>query len=180
MRRLVLLLSTLLLVGSLATVGAVSASSAPSPQPATGAAGGAVSAAQSIGWEALFGNGYGGAVPTVPSNRNPTWSVWAGVNNLKFQPDCNLVDYYNGGVLWASGTWRAARPCKLVFQQDANLVIYDAGGHPVWATGTNRGGRPIYESADLYDNGCFALYFYASGWWLDWAATDQGGICSSI
>ena len=82
-------------------------------------------------------------------------------------------------MLWASGTWRAARPCHLVYQQDANSVIYDAGGHAVWSTGTSRAGHPIYESADLYDSGCYALYFWANAWWLDWYATDVGGICTS-
>jgi hypothetical protein len=61
---------------------------------------------------------------------------------LEMQADCNLV-LYNvanaqvGGVLWHSGTFGAGTGCYVDFQGDGNLVVYDGGGQPLWASGTS-------------------------------------------
>jgi hypothetical protein len=72
--------------------------------------------------------------------------VPAGIAYLIMQADGNLVFYVMSGsigktqVLWASGT--AGRPgAWAYFQNDGNLVVYDAPygnvSKPLWATGTN-------------------------------------------
>jgi hypothetical protein len=51
------------------------------------------------------------------------------------QPDGNLVVYSGSNALWASGT-QGNQLGYLLLQADGDMVLYDAGGGPVWHTGT--------------------------------------------
>ena len=58
---------------------------------------------------------------------------------LAMQPDGNLVDYWEGQRVWASGT--SGHPgADLEMQPDGNLVLYSAGHAAIWSSGTDRGG----------------------------------------
>ena len=53
---------------------------------------------------------------------------------LVFQPDGNLVAYYNRVPYWAART--RARGGEAVMEPDGNFVVYDASGEARWSTGT--------------------------------------------
>jgi hypothetical protein len=61
---------------------------------------------------------------------------------LVLQSDCNLV-LYNvdnavvAGPLWQTDTSGAGVDCRLDFQADGNLVLYDGSGSALWASGTS-------------------------------------------
>jgi hypothetical protein len=56
----------------------------------------------------------------------------------EFQTDGNLVLYAGDRqAVWGAGSFGHDKS-TMVFQSDYNVVIIDHGGHPVWATGTNR------------------------------------------
>ncbi len=74
---------------------------------------------------------------------------------LAMQADGNLVLYWEGHPLWASGT--AKHPgAVLEMQGDGNLVVYE-GNRPIWSSGTDRGGNALYYLS-LQDNGNVAIY----------------------
>ena len=91
------------------------------------------------------------AQSNIPSEFN--WSAgqfellsesWAQNRSRKLllQSDCNLV-LYNvnnavvAGPLWHTGTAGAGTDCRLDFQADGNLVLYDGQGAALWASGTS-------------------------------------------
>ena len=56
----------------------------------------------------------------------------------ELQTDGNLVLYAGDRqAVWAAGCFGHKNP-TMVLQSDSNVVILDSGGHPIWATGTNR------------------------------------------
>ncbi|KAG7100107.1 hypothetical protein E1B28_001887 [Marasmius oreades] len=56
---------------------------------------------------------------------------------VAMQGDGNCFGYTsNGTAMFATDTWGECHPCKLVCQDDGNLVVY-ANGEPVWATNTH-------------------------------------------
>ena len=69
----------------------------------------------------------------------PIWAsnTFGKVWNAIFQADGNLVIYSDAfsGVMWAPNVHNQGGH-KLIMQDDANLVIYANGGHPIWATNT--------------------------------------------
>lgn len=78
---------------------------------------------------------------------------------LAYQGDGNLVLYYEGQVLWNTGT-HGDGAGRLLMQMDGNLVMYAADGSAVWSTGThgndgawllmqNDGNAVVYSSAGL-------------------------------
>jgi hypothetical protein len=73
----------------------------------------------------------------LPGHRlNTDEQITAGGAALRYQGDGNAVLYAGpaGEAPWASG--RFAVPGRLEMQGDGNLVSYDAGGVPYWATDT--------------------------------------------
>lgn len=90
-----------------------------------------------------------GGLHSVSSNRVPIWHVFSESencslgDNLYLQADGNLVDKHseNGVVTYikASGTNGGALPNTIKWQRDGNMVIYNANGTPIWASGTTFG-----------------------------------------
>src|SRR5215469_10052188 len=90
-------------------------------------------------WTLAFDNKYHALNPTQPAAHTVSstqgWYVGDKASSyLIFQSDCNLVARYTSTAVWASNTAGLSRPCTLRFQGDANIVIYDSGSHPHWAT----------------------------------------------
>ncbi len=61
---------------------------------------------------------------------------------LEFGADCELVLYrlenaLPGLRLWDTATAGAGSDCRLDFQDDGNLVLYDGNGSALWSTGTS-------------------------------------------
>jgi hypothetical protein len=61
---------------------------------------------------------------------------------LKLELNCNLVLYsvrngVPGGGLWTSDTANAGSNCRMDFQADGNLVVYDGSGQALWASGSS-------------------------------------------
>lgn len=116
---------------------------------------------------------------TVSSNQGWHIVVYAGVpgsvdakmDQLVFQPDCNLVKYHydtssGRGILlyvaWASHT-NGYRNCTLAWQVDGNVVIYTPVGAR-WASRTNRGTGISY--AYIVQNNMWTLIqqYTGKGW----------------
>lgn len=84
----------------------------------------------------------------------------SGEYTLILQEDSNLVLYRGEEALWASNTMHgedeSAENKSLVVQGDGNVVLYDADGQPIWASGSS------YEAARPYvlvqDDGNVCLY----------------------
>jgi CHAP domain len=92
----------------------------------------------------------------------------AGEYQLTMQSDGNLVEYFQGQALWASGT-SGTSGAYVLMQGDGNLVIYGTGG-AVWTSGT-AGNSGAY--LNLQDDANLVLY--SSGnvpLWLDAAVND--------
>jgi len=68
-------------------------------------------------------------------------------HSLVFQDDGNLVLYYDGRPVWATGT-NAHNPVVLSVQSDGNTVLYDAAGTPCWATNTSGKGLRFVVRSD--------------------------------
>lgn len=84
---------------------------------------------------------------------------------LRMETNCNLVLYslagaVVGGGLWSSGTANEGTNCRLEFQNDGNLVIYEGGGRALWHASTS--GSELRLQADgnlvVYDSGGGALW----------------------
>ncbi|MDI1435954.1 matrixin family metalloprotease [Polyangium sorediatum] len=95
-------------------------------------------------------------------------SVWScdGRFQLKYQSDGNLVLYMGSSPLWATGT-NGAGGDRVLMQEDGNLVIYNASGHPVWATNTP-GTSNRYANLAVQNDGNVVLYRTGGG--VAWAS----------
>lgn len=85
-----------------------------------------------------------------------------GEYELVYQGDGNLVLYRrsDGAPLWATMTWDAG---QVNMQHDGNLVVYNSGGVPIWASGTaNNPGAYLNVQDDsnlvIYDYYGFPLW----------------------
>lgn len=99
---------------------------------------------------------------------NDRWSN-SGQYQFVFQEDSNLVLYKKNDdgmeVLWASNTYteEGSTNHSVLMQADGNLVMYNADGQPIWASGTGGIGAPYILVQDdgnvcMYDDqqeGCF-------------------------
>jgi len=81
---------------------------------------------------------------------------------LIYQLDGNLVLYDGGSPIWASNTFGS--PGFAIMQLDGNFVVYDAGGTPVWDSGTVGNGGAYVA---LQDDGDLVVYRSdgAAAWW---------------
>ncbi|WP_089107897.1 hypothetical protein [Streptomyces hyaluromycini] len=72
-----------------------------------------------------------------------------GAFTFAYQADGNLVLYRNrdGAPLWASNT-PGSSVGVCIMQNDGNLVIYDAGAQPIWATMTQDPGSRLVVQED--------------------------------
>lgn len=70
-----------------------------------------------------------------------------GRTSLAYQGDGNLVLYKDGSPLWASGTAGSSTD-RTLMQSDGNLVVYDAGGVPQWASGTQGYAGAVTRAVD--------------------------------
>lgn len=102
----------------------------------------------------------------VYSNGDPIWAsetMGSGGVRLTLQGDQHLVMYNQlegGDPVWASNVYnKGGSPCRLVMQDDGNLVQYNAHNTPMWCTRTDGGqqspcsgpGEPL--DCDCYENG---------------------------
>ncbi len=55
---------------------------------------------------------------------------------LLFQQDGNVVLYFSGAALWATGT-STGEALQFTMQSDGNLVLYTSASAPLWASGTS-------------------------------------------
>lgn len=92
-----------------------------------------------------------------------------------FQTDCNdVIKRLNANgtttIIWASGTVRPTNTsCSMVFQQDGNKVIYQAGHGAIFATGTNRGLYYKYIAEVQSDGTALISWFRPNyGWQIIW------------
>lgn len=95
-------------------------------------------------------------------------SVSGTTRRLKMEKNCNLVlysvdDSVIGGGLWTSNTANAGTDCRMEFQADGNLVVYDGGGQAKWASGTSgTSGAELHLQGDgnavIYNGGGGALW----------------------
>jgi len=93
----------------------------------------------------LISNGFN----RIESDKNNCISK--GSCELRIYPDGNIVFQRNGSPAWTSNTHRSRmNSYSLVMQNDGNLVAYENGTHPYWATNTN-------ESSNFW--GPFTLSF---------------------
>jgi hypothetical protein len=72
---------------------------------------------------------------------------------LAYQSDGNLVVYHDGQPAWASMVFAAPGTCQ--FQDDGNLVCYDASGRPYWHSGTH---GHVGARLALQDDGNVVIY----------------------
>ena len=81
-------------------------------------------------------------------------SVRGLTRQLEMGADCNLALFsvsggVVGGALWQSATANLGLNCYADFQADGNLVVYDGGGQPLWASGTSgTPGAQLHVQAD--------------------------------
>ncbi|MEU9079605.1 hypothetical protein [Kitasatospora sp. NPDC048538] len=105
----------------------------------------------------------------------PNWrcgeSRISGNTRLTFQCDGNLVLYYGGQALWASGTyWGNYIPTQVDWSQSGYIILIDDFGHhlcTIGATNSAPGGR-----ARIQDDGNFVFYKTNGG--AAWASNTYG------
>ncbi|XP_073344485.1 B-type lectin plumieribetin-like [Pagrus major] len=74
-----------------------------------------------------------------------------------FQDDGNFVLYDDGRAVWASNTCGSGG-FRLCMQSDCNLVIYNRGNKPKWATNTYQSKEVEMCRVTLTDDGKLRLY----------------------
>jgi len=117
------------------------------------------SAYTAVLYSSTYGNGIG-VTRDVPSTYG--WHAGDSNHTLKFQTDCNLVEYWGThGAWWATNTVTSLRPCHWKLQQDNNLVIYRSNGSVAYATNTVHNGT---EAFVLLTNGCVNMYHLTGGY----------------
>jgi surface antigen len=79
----------------------------------------------------------------------------SGQYNLVMQTDGNLVEYFDGDALWASGTGGTGN--YLAMQSDGNLVVYTSTGHALWSSKTG-GHSPASYSLAMQSDANVVVY----------------------
>lgn len=124
-----------------------------------------------------YGGGWGYANIYVAKGWNTVTPDSSGrpVTQEIFQTDCNdVIKRLNANgtttIIWASNTVRPTNTdCSMVFQQDGNKVIYQAGHGAIFATGTNRGLYGKYIAEVQSDGTAMISWFDPSyGWRIIW------------
>jgi hypothetical protein len=92
----------------------------------------------------------------------------------EFQQDGNLVVYEGTPAaprraVWDSGTWGKAPGGFLSIQSDGNLVVQDASGKPIWASGSEGTGVNRQFSLQLRDDGNLVLVDTTQGGEVIWS-----------
>ena len=132
----------------------------------------------------------------VEQNRGAPWRLRCHGNRwrlcrflagwLAVQADADVVVYGSTGPLWSAGSVDSAllpgerlragwylessnRRCRLVMQSDSNLVLYSAGGFPLWATDAHPGAG---GTAVMQGDGNFVVYSAAAE--VLWASATEG------
>lgn len=91
-----------------------------------------------------------------------------GSYKLILQSDGNLVLYYNGGALWASGTTNASGD-HAVLQGDGNFVIYQ-GGTALWNSHTGGSGGDVLN---VQNDGNVVIYLSNTALWNTATSANQ-------
>jgi len=79
---------------------------------------------------------------------------------LELRADCQLILYslVNGAPglrLWDTNTAGAGTNCRLDFQSDGNLVLYNGSGHALWAAGTSGTSGAVFR---IQSDGNMVIY----------------------
>ena len=82
-----------------------------------------------------------------------TWEFWRGRDfRSNVRLILNTVGPFN--PIWATGTYWKSSECRMVFQGDGNLVVYDWQGQVMWASGTYAPGAILR----MQDDGNLVIY----------------------